>query len=76
MEHAKEGDILILVVGATGDLGRLITERLLDRGMEVQILQRDGSSADPLVAAGAKAVSGDLKDPDSLRAACAGVDTQ
>jgi NADH dehydrogenase len=38
----------------------------------VRILVRSGSSYDSLVAAGAQPVTGDLKDPPSLRAACAG----
>lgn len=65
---------MILIVGATGHLGGLIARTLLDLGKPVRILVRDGSSADDLVAAGAEAVPGDLKDPQSLRAACAGVD--
>lgn len=66
---------MILVVGATGSLGGLITRALLDRGRPVRILVRDASRADDLVAAGAQPVSGDLADADALRAACAGIDT-
>ncbi len=65
---------MILVVGATGQLGGSIARMLLDEGQRVRILVRDGSSYDTLVAAGAEAVTGDLKDPDTLGAACAGVD--
>jgi uncharacterized protein YbjT (DUF2867 family) len=65
---------MILVVGATGQLGGLITQILLDRGESVRILVRDGSAYDHLVRAGAEPVTGDLKDPDSLPACCAGVD--
>jgi uncharacterized protein YbjT (DUF2867 family) len=63
---------MILVVGATGQLGGLIARRLLDEGPPVRILVRTGSSYDALVAAGAEAVTGDLKDRDTLGAACAG----
>lgn len=66
---------MILVVGATGQLGGLIVRMLLDADKPVRILVRPGSAYEPLVAAGAQAVTGDLKDPDSLVAACAGVDT-
>jgi NADH dehydrogenase len=66
---------MILVVGATGQLGGLIARALIDRGRPVRILVREGSSPDALVAAGAEPVTGDLKDPTSLHAACAGVDT-
>ncbi|CAN5193750.1 complex I NDUFA9 subunit family protein [soil metagenome] len=65
---------MILVVGATGVLGGLITRILLGQGEAVRILVRGGSSYDDLVTAGAQAVTGDLKDPDSLAAACTGVD--
>lgn len=65
---------MILIVGATGRLGGLIARTLLDLGKPVRILVRAGSSAEDLVAAGAEAATGDLKDPRSLRAACAGVD--
>ncbi len=65
---------MILVVGATGELGGLITRSLLDQGKPVRILVRGGSSHDALVKAGAEVVRGDLKDANSLRAACAGAD--
>jgi Predicted nucleoside-diphosphate-sugar epimerases len=65
---------MILVVGATGQLGGLITHALLGRGTSVRTLVRGGSAYDGLVTAGAEAVIGDLKDRDSVRAACHGVD--
>jgi NADH dehydrogenase len=65
---------MILVVGATGLLGGLITHNLLDQGRQVRILVRRGSAYEGLVAAGAQAAIGDLKDPESVRAACRGVD--
>jgi uncharacterized protein YbjT (DUF2867 family) len=66
--------VTILVVGATGDLGGLITRTLLDQGARVRILVREGSAYEELVAAGAEAIIGDLKDAPSLHAACAGMD--
>jgi NADH dehydrogenase len=65
---------VILVVGSTGNLGGSITRRLLAEGKEVRILVRPGSSYRDLVDDGAKPVTGDLKEPPSLHAACAGVD--
>lgn len=65
---------MILVVGATGLLGGHITRSLLERGRPVRALARSAAAEDSLRAAGAEVVRGDLKDPDSLRAACAGVD--
>ncbi len=63
---------MILVVGATGRLGGLIARTLLEQGKPVRILVRSGSSYEHLVAAGAQPVAGDLKEPQSLRAACTG----
>jgi uncharacterized protein YbjT (DUF2867 family) len=67
--------MMILVVGATGQLGSLIAHTLIEQGRPVRILVRDGSSYHALVTAGAEPILGDLKNPASLRAACAGVDT-
>jgi NADH dehydrogenase len=62
---------MILVVGATGQLGGRVARALLDSDRAVRVLVRDGSSFDD---ARAETVRGDLKDPDSLHRACAGVD--
>ncbi len=66
---------MILVVGATGNLGGMITRGLLAQGKEVRILVREGGNYAPLVAAGAKPAIGDLKERASLDAACRNVDT-
>lgn len=62
-----------LVVGATGQVGGRVARRLLERGEDVRILVRPGSDATALIDAGAKPVSGDLKDPTSLVEAMEGV---
>lgn len=63
---------MILVVGATGHLGGLITRTLLARGRPVRALVRNipGSASVPV---GVETVVGDLKDPESLAAACRGM---
>ncbi len=78
---------MILVVGATGILGGMITQKLLKEGKDVRILVRHNSpseqlvlqgmatSAQSLIDAGAKPMYGDLKDRGSLDNLCAGVDT-
>jgi len=78
---------MILVVGATGRLGGTIVKKLLARGKPVRILQRENSPAEALarqglatpaselLAAGAQAVSGDLRDRASLDRTCQGVET-
>jgi uncharacterized protein YbjT (DUF2867 family) len=66
---------MILIAGATGQLGTLIARTLLQQGKPVRVLVRSGSSYHDLVAAGAQPMVGDLKDADSLRAACTDVDS-
>lgn len=64
---------MILVVGATGQLGGLIVRNLLSRGHRVRALVRDSAGATDLAAQGADIVVGDLTDPESLLRACNGV---
>ncbi|HEX4936976.1 MAG TPA: SDR family oxidoreductase [Gemmatimonadaceae bacterium] len=67
-----------LVVGATGVLGGKICQSLRDAGESVRALVRTTSSPEAverLTAMGAEIVVGDVKSPESLRAACHGVDT-
>ena len=78
---------MILVVGATGLLGGQITRQLLAQGHTVRILIRKNSPSEQLaqqgmatpahslIEAGAQPVYGDLKEPATLAAACAGVQT-
>lgn len=57
---------MILVVGATGTLGRKVSRILLAGGQQVRAMTRVVSKVDELKAIGAKPVRGDLRDPDSL----------
>jgi NADH dehydrogenase len=65
---------MILVVGATGELGGRIARALLDRGEVVRALVRRREALDVVRAMGAEPVLGDLRDPESLNAACRDVD--
>jgi uncharacterized protein YbjT (DUF2867 family) len=65
---------MILVVGSSGFLGGLITQRLLEQGQSVRILRRRNPVYQTLIEAGAESVWGDLKDRSSLDTACQGVD--
>jgi len=65
---------MILVAGATGELGSRVVRRLRERGEEVRALVRAGRASPELEAVGAEVVTGDLREPASLRDACAGVD--
>lgn len=63
---------MILVVGATGQLGGLIARSLLARGESVRALVRNPAECGWLTAAGATLAVGDLQDPVSLAHACSG----
>ncbi|MEI2421511.1 NmrA family NAD(P)-binding protein, partial [Arthrospira platensis SPKY2] len=69
---------MILVAGATGELGQVICRKLLDRGATVYGMVRP-TSALPAVAAlkamGVNTVLADLANPESLREACSGCDS-
>jgi NADH dehydrogenase len=77
---------MILVVGATGVVGGLITRQLLEQGQPVRILIRNDSpsadlalrglatSAHSLIKAGAEPAYGDLRDILSLKRAVIGVE--
>jgi NAD(P)H dehydrogenase (quinone) len=67
----------IAVTGATGHLGRLAVEALLERGVaaaDIVALGRDTARLDDLAARGVQVRRADYDDPASLTAALAGVD--
>ena len=66
---------VILVVGATGDLGQRVVRRLQKGGHQVRALVRPNSDPGSTVPEGVGIVRGDLRDPASLFAACEGVST-
>jgi NADH dehydrogenase len=65
---------MILIVGATGLLGRATALPLLEKGHSVRVLVRDRARAADLQRAGAEVYIGDLTDVRSLELACKGVD--
>ena len=66
---------MILVVGASGRLGGLVARQLLVEGRQVRAMSRTPSSLSELKTLGAEIVVGDLRNPQSLAAACQGIDT-
>ena len=61
---------MILVVGATGDLGNRVVRHLLDDGTSVQAMVRPGADVEHLRSSGVRTVEGDLADPASLAGVC------
>lgn len=66
---------MILVVGATGEVGFEVVRDLRERGEDVVALVRPTTDDADVAATGARVVRGDLSDSDALRTACEGVDT-
>jgi NADH dehydrogenase len=69
---------MILVVGATGELGTAICRRLRDSGLPIRGLVRttsDPGKVEYLRNLGIETVPGNLKDRVTLDAACQGIDT-
>ena len=68
---------MIAITGATGHLGRLTVQALLDRGVaadQIVALVRDPQKAADFAARGIQVRAADYHQPDTLKAALAGVD--
>lgn len=64
---------MILVVGATGFVGRHLTSSLLEHGLTVRALVRDPTRARAVLPAAVELVLGDMRDPMALDEALRGV---
>ena len=65
---------MILVVGGSGTLGRVVTHTLLAEGEAVRVMTRTPTRARSLRDAGAEVVTGNLTDRASLVRACGGAE--
>jgi len=65
---------MILVTTPTGQVGRQLVSRLLDRGLAVRVLARDIGRLDPAVREHTDAVEGSHDDPSTLEQALDGAD--
>lgn len=63
----------VLVVGATGSIGRLVVDEAIRQGHEVRVLVRDLGKVARLPSSAQRSV-GDLTRPDTLAAAVDGID--
>lgn len=72
---SEPGDPMILVVGATGDLGQRVARRLQQGGQQVRALIRPNTDPGTTLPEGVDVVRGDLRDLASLGPACEGVST-
>lgn len=64
----------VLVLGATGTLGRPVTQCLAERGHTVRVLARNADEAHRMFGATAEVVEGDSTDRGQIRNAMAGCD--
>ncbi len=58
---------MIVVLGATGNTGSVVAQRLLDAGESVRVVSRSRERLQPLVDAGAEPAVGDLQDAGFLK---------
>ena len=65
---------MILVTGATGNVGSRVVHELRGRGAPVRALVRDAARGADRLGAGVELAVGDFADPASMRRALAGVD--
>jgi uncharacterized protein YbjT (DUF2867 family) len=65
---------MILIVGASGHLGSVLTQLLLAQGKNVRLMSRNPVALAHLQQQGIEVVQGDLRNPESLRSACQGID--
>ena len=65
----------ITIIGATGHLGRRVTTKLVEKGVEVTALVRDVVAAKSSLPAAVQLVRGDVSDPASLTSALQDTET-
>ncbi len=64
----------VFLTGATGFVGSHVAQELVSRGAELRLLVRKSSRTENLEGIRGERVAGDLREPESLRAAVSGCD--
>lgn len=64
-----------VILGATGNIGTVLTEKLLSAGAKVRAVARSRDKLKELEARGAEPAPGEVSDPDFLAGAFAGAET-
>jgi len=64
---------LVLVAGATGGVGQLTVANLITQGYKVRVLTRSAPKAEQMFADQVEIAAGDIREPDTLPAATAGI---
>jgi uncharacterized protein YbjT (DUF2867 family) len=65
---------MFVVLGATGNTGSIVADRLLKAGKQVRVLVRDAAKAAPLAARGAEVQTGSVESVTDLTAALKGAE--
>lgn len=63
---------MIVIIGATGNTGRLATEALLAKGEKVRVVGREANKLEPFAQRGAEAFVGNVEDASSMAKAFEG----
>ncbi len=64
----------VVITGATGNIGKIVATELLAAGNKVRVVARHADKLQELVAIGAEAAPGDLRDASFLKQAFSGAD--
>lgn len=74
VDTSINGSKTILVIGATGMLGKPVAKQLLKDGFHVRVMARNPQKAQQILGDGFEICAGDVSNPTSLRAALKNVD--
>lgn len=66
LASAVQAGATVLVLGATGGVGQIVTAKLIDRGYNVRAATRSAEKAAKLFGNTVEVVVGDTRDPDTL----------